>query len=124
MGYSRGGPPPSTCPGEVTSAFDPRFSSKQVALERHPSHGSGGSESDGWNMVLDEEKEVDGQRQVLGEGPGRGGDGGGSREGRGRGGAGKGEGPGRRQGWQDSGQLEASWPVLWVILVGAQEQQC
>lgn len=50
---------------DLTLAFDSRFSSEQMALERHPSCGSDGEPS-GWSVDLDEKEDEDWERQVLG----------------------------------------------------------
>ena len=61
---------PIACPtglteADLTPAFDSRFSSGQMALAWHPSHGSAG-EPRGRNVDLGEKEDADQERQVLG----------------------------------------------------------
>lgn len=50
---------------DLTPAFDSRFSSEQMALALHPTHGSDG-EPRGWSVHLDEKEDAYQERQVLG----------------------------------------------------------
>ncbi|XP_070323653.1 CD48 antigen-like isoform X4 [Odocoileus virginianus] len=48
---------------DLTPAFDSRFSSEQMALALHPTHGSDG-EPRGWSVDLDEKEDADQERWV------------------------------------------------------------
>ena len=68
---SQGGPHllPIACPtglteADLTPAFDSRFSSEQMALAWHPSHGSDG-EPRGRSVDLDEKEDADQERPGM-----------------------------------------------------------
>ena len=94
---------------DLTPAFDSRFSSEQMALAWHPSHGPAG-EPRSWSVDLDEKEDEDQERQVLGRPWG---------EGWGEGDLEEGHGSRPQGGGQGSGQVEAHWPRPWIILIEA-----